>query len=317
MNGEVQAYYNGDYLNINGEPKEAIEIANFANQSIPKQTENKSKSKEKDLVEKSVYDKDFSSSINKDNTCKYCGKHFSHKGSFGRHLDLKKGDSLHPLEQINVIRSTVARRGERNNKRHKKVPNSNITIKEKSKIMASSNIVSENIKEKNKIRRKLRDRHIKSKLMTSQWFIEQFVGKESVTEKSSFARYVSLYLPVKLWPIIPDSSSYDLVMSCMETRNLDKHKLETSFEEWKSLETTRREQIWKTESYNAISATIGNICLVDLHNVKEYIARKEKETFQDICTQDNLDGYLNHGFDKVQVDEPKNVDEFNTFLQNI
>ena len=43
-------------------------------------------------------------------TCQFCHKQFAHKGSLGRHLDFKKGDPWHPIDQVNLIRINASRR---------------------------------------------------------------------------------------------------------------------------------------------------------------------------------------------------------------
>lgn len=236
--------------------------------------------------------------------CSFCNKPFSHQGSYGKHLDYKKGDNVHPLDEVDKIRKAVKRR------------DGSSKVKKKTQILASSKVKlindSADNKEKTKIRRKLRDRHIKSKLLTQDWLINQF-GTTSAIE--SFADLVALYLSLNQWPTtIPDSSTYERVSKVISDRNdfeLSDNLL-TKFMNWQSFSEVKKQELWKNAKSQAIKSTIGDFCLNDLANLKTLVTAKENFYFEQICEKDGLLQYVKEA--PVLEFSDSDTDEFSKYF---
>ena len=112
--------------------------------------------------------------------CEFCEKQFSRKGTYGRHLDTKKGDPKHPLEAVAALRSGVVRRAysagakaasdEYRVDKSKQTPQKDAQKKTKREISRLYNS-KETVKEKNRARRKQRDLRLKAQLMASEWYL--------------------------------------------------------------------------------------------------------------------------------------------------
>ncbi|GEQ72794.1 hypothetical protein JCM33374_g6482 [Metschnikowia sp. JCM 33374] len=108
--------------------------------------------------------------------CGFCGRNFSRKGTYGRHLDSKKGDIRHPADRIEELRGAVVRRAVRGagpttaKAAMQKVAKTKSNQKTKSEISKKYNS-KDAVKEKNKARRKERDLRIKAQLQASEWYV--------------------------------------------------------------------------------------------------------------------------------------------------
>mmetsp|Transcript_3145 Transcript_3145/g.3747 ORF Transcript_3145/g.3747 Transcript_3145/m.3747 type:complete len:394 (+) Transcript_3145:20-1201(+) len=217
--------------------------------------------------------------------CKFCKKHFSHQGSYGRHLDLKKGDELHPMEEIAKIRSKVVRRnGFLDNERLE-------ARKSKKKVASRIYNKRENVKEKNKIRRKLRDRDIKAKLLTNEWFLNQLGGGSTRLEQSTFAKLVCLYIPVNSWPLgsPPGKDIFEnLIAVSANHSNALLEEVKDSYSVWQGYSFEKRRDIWFSEQKQTLEETLGNFTLVDLQERNQIMDKQKKVTFENLCKQDNL-----------------------------
>ena len=111
--------------------------------------------------------------------CPFCGKTFSHPGSLGRHLDLKRGGRLHPAEQIDIIRGDVKRRGDPEE------------IKARRAKRARLYNSRDDVKERAKVRRKAKEKSDRAKAIARKKFIQR-IGVPSLPPHPSFA-YVVLY----------------------------------------------------------------------------------------------------------------------------
>ncbi|EGW34740.1 uncharacterized protein SPAPADRAFT_63972 [Spathaspora passalidarum NRRL Y-27907] len=261
--------------------------------------------------------------------CPYCHKEFTSKGSLGRHLDSKKGDPVHPLDEITAIRSLTKRRivevprGSR--KAAQPAPPSEGTSKKRKvikKSMARSQISvdpASGQREKSKLRRKLRDRRIKAKLLTNEWLLDQFGNYPLVEPKptdpgSKFAHITALYLPVSKWPdSYPDNSSYDLVVNELKTRDrLDLLSILTiAFHTFEQLPLQHKVDIWRRETLRCLRPTIGSFSIADLHELKAVTSKKEQGHFEEICSRDNLSSYvdLDDGREPLPVEEEEEAEE--------
>lgn len=223
--------------------------------------------------------------------CSYCHQSFSHKGSYGRHLDNKKGDSLHPHDEIVEMRSSVIRRTGNTikpptSKVHKRsLVNSNI-----SSHGPESSVVVDKI-EMSKVRRKLRDRHIKSKILTYKWLMDQF-GTISHPSNVSFADSVCLYLPINQWPIkYPDKLCFDQLNTQVSDDDL-KGSIANQFVEWQSLDQEQKKEAWDQTKSQMISQSIGQFSIADLGQMKTVVRQREQQLFTQFCEADNLTKYV-------------------------
>lgn len=171
--------------------------------------------------------------------CGFCGRQFSRKGTYGRHLDSKKGDSSHPAHEVEALRASVVRRGQKREEvaLEKKSGPEKLDIglmpKNPGKVKKSKNEVSrmynskESVKEKNKLRRKERDLRIKARLGACDWYISTLTKgvaqdksvaqnmDQKVEEKkeenhkndaeidgAKYAFIVASHVPPSQWPIL-------------------------------------------------------------------------------------------------------------------
>ena len=217
--------------------------------------------------------------------CKFCKKHFSHQGSYGRHLDLKKGDQLHPVEEIAKIRSKVIRRnGFLDNERIE-------ARKSKKKVASRIYNKRESVKEKNKIRRKLRDREIKAKLLTNEWYLNQLGNGSMKHGLPTFAKIVCLYLPVRSWPVgsPPGDDVFDeLIAISANHSSILLEEVKDSYTIWQSYSFEKRRDLWFAEQKKTLEETLGNFSLIDVQQRNQIIDKQKKDTFQDLCKLDNL-----------------------------
>lgn len=261
--------------------------------------------------------------------CKFCKKQFSHQGSYGRHLDLKKGDKLHPTEEVAKIRNNVIRRnGSLDTDRIE-------ARKTKKKVASKIYNKRENVKEKNKIRRKLRDREIKAKLLTNEWFLDQLGSISTKHSQQSFAMWVCLYLPVANWPVasLPTTTEFNTLLSMLannETNMIDEVK--GAFTLWQGYSPEKQRELWVNEQKTALEETLGNFTLIELQNRSNIMEREKKSIFDNLCKQDNLvpstsqnyqkhmnflDSYESDAEEISQQDQPSSYQhETNNYFEN-
>ncbi|KAJ8139904.1 hypothetical protein OY671_006897 [Metschnikowia pulcherrima] len=179
--------------------------------------------------------------------CEFCGKQFSRKGTYGRHLDTKKGDPNHPLEAVAALRSGVVRRAysagakaasdEYRVDKSKRTPQKNAQKKSKSEISKLYNS-KEIVKEKNKARRKQRDLRLKAQLMASEWYLSSIAQQgqgqnqgqnqasaethldniatpksytEAETCAAKYAFALASHVPLAMWPKNDENPTDDLL----------------------------------------------------------------------------------------------------------
>ncbi|KAG5416727.1 hypothetical protein I9W82_005691 [Candida metapsilosis] len=254
-----------------------------------------------------------------ENLCPFCNKQFAHKGSFLRHLETRKGDSWHPIDECNNIKNQQTRRKSievstlgyggssvgsitsmdstpmgKSSSRKRRVTKKSLARSQMSSDLASGQ------KEKSKLRRKLHDRRIKAKIITNEWLINQFTKKPMPDQDSSpatFCQFIAFYVPIKNWPSlneIPNSSLYDEVLN--QLRKIEQEDLNTLFiqsmQAYEQLDPTERKRIWLEEIQNCLNSSISNFTLFDLNNIKSIIDRREQLIFEGICANDNLSEFV-------------------------
>ncbi|EMG46756.1 hypothetical protein G210_2983 [Candida maltosa Xu316] len=313
--------------------------------------------------------------VNDGQICQFCSKKFSHKTSLNRHLDIKKGDNLHPIDQINLIRSNNHPNSISHNRRRSSEVSFQSMVESNSlnstnntntsttnntaattpvtststsisgvlstapittttntlvggaipmgstattttkkrrmskKSMAVSQMSSDSAsgqKEKSKLRRKLRDRRIKAKILTNEWFQDLFANNllpfyhESNPDPNNpetFVNLVALYLPVNDWPMIssfPDKNCINLIINRMKVRNKLNliNFLNLSFTAYDILNDNQKKILWETQSSNILKSTIGKFSICDLYDIKSVISTREQSNFEEICRNDKLSAFV-------------------------
>lgn len=220
--------------------------------------------------------------------CNFCNAIFKYPGSLGRHLDRKKGDDLHPLEQVQEIRKSTKRR-------KSNTTEVDVLRQVDKKIRGQANSrkynLKEHIKEKNKLRRKTRDRQIKAKLIAHAEFIDRF-GKRHVDLDSNFAYIVCMFLPLNQWPQDPpDSNTFSMLRTRIEQTDLSmvpllKEKATESFERWRKISKDIQENVWQQEKSQCLSNTLGNITLFELQNCSQHLDYQSTKIIEDLEKND-------------------------------
>lgn len=223
-------------------------------------------------------------------TCQFCGKTFQHAGSLGRHLDTQKGKAQHPADDVERIRSGVARRGD---------PEA-IRIRKQERAREYNR--REYVKEKNRQRRKFTSRISRVRESYQLRFCRK-LGNPLLTENPTFADSIVFFLPPFLWPDdeIPDETTQQVAYNWIfaidndlqtTAENVDKSsktneqmreklKLLNNIEseafqklqsgqllaEWLNLNVDVRADLWKKAQRRALCSVLGE------HTVFDFAAR--------------------------------------------
>ncbi|ODQ65883.1 hypothetical protein NADFUDRAFT_51162 [Nadsonia fulvescens var. elongata DSM 6958] len=217
--------------------------------------------------------------------CQFCGKIFSHPGSLGRHLDMKRGSRLHPAEQVDLIRGDVKRRGDvveiraRRAKRAK-VYNARLDVKERARL-----------------RRKQKDRHYKASVEANKKFIGR-LGMPSLPTHPTFAYMVLYFLPPNQWPHDPPTAQTysDLELSLGNLNNADMYQryyefLNVAFETWQQISKQQRQDIWLREIRRAAEESLGNLSLFELASRDFWLLNEEKRLVNETMDCDENGNY--------------------------
>lgn len=211
------------------------------------------------------YESDLKSDLkDKDNklrkSCQFCGKVFTHRGSLGRHLDLKRGTRLHPAAEIDIIRADVKRRGDQ------------VEIKSRRAKRAKLYNSREDVKIRARLRRKSKELSDRAYASARENFIKR-IGLPSLPPHPSFAYVVLYFLPPDQWPHDPPTTqTYTHLESALQPlRNLDTNmfhdyvnKVNVAFEQWSVMNKQSRMEIWTREQRRVAEAALGKLSLYDL-----------------------------------------------------
>ncbi|KAI5966641.1 hypothetical protein KGF57_000605 [Candida theae] len=259
--------------------------------------------------------------INEDKICPFCNKQFTLKGSFQRHLETRKGDQWHPVDECNYLKNQLSRRKStdvsslgyvggnvgsmssldstpmgKSNSRKRRASRKSLARSQMSSDLPSGQ------KEKSKLRRKLRDRRIKAKIITNEWLVNQFTKKpmsdsRQASSPATFCHFVAFYVPVRNWPSLtemPSSALCDEVLSQLRTMELE--DLNTLFiqsmQVYEQLDPTEKKRLWLEEVQNCLNSSISDFTLFDLNNIKSIMDKREQLIFEGICANDNLSAYV-------------------------
>lgn len=239
-------------------------------------------------------------------TCQFCGHVFTHPGSLGRHLDLKRGTRLHPADQIDLIRKNVKRRGDV------------VEVKARRAKRARMYNSREDVRERSRLRRKRRDREEKARIKAKEAFIES-IGKPTLPPHPSFAYLVLFFLPPSQWPHDPPTSqTLVLLKSTLEAsfsqpeKNMTEdpsvssmrnetdsnqnlfeeytNKVNVAFEQWRLINKASKMTIWAREQRRIAEAALGSLSLYDLGTRDRWIEREERKLVDEEEEHDKLKG---------------------------
>lgn len=138
--------------------------------------------------------------------CPFCSKTFQHQGSLGRHLDHQKGNELHPASEVAKLRGKVARRGNPDEVRARRVERSREYNRR------------DYVKEKNRVRRQLQARFQKARDAELRRFYRR-IALPSVPAVPTFPFMVLMFLPCALWPQDPPTAeTYRMLREYLEEK---------------------------------------------------------------------------------------------------
>lgn len=243
------------------------------------------------------------------NQCQFCGKTFQQAGSLGRHLDTQKGNELHPVDEIEKIRSNVARRGNPD------------AVKARRQKRSKEYNRREYVKEKNRIRRKATSKLSRVKESYQMKFYRK-ISHPVLPSHPSFPRLVLFFLPPNTWPHDPPTTqTFKTLVMWLEKNNdvrsrvpfLNEgltingclEKLSVSFESWQKLSTEDKKDMWNREQRVILQQSLGNLTVFDFairDNWAKHLMHEKKYELSNTTNSEN-----NNLEDKVDSDE--NIDE--------
>lgn len=240
-------------------------------------------------------------SDNSKRECRFCGKTFQHAGSLGRHLDNQKGNELHPLEEVEKIRSNVARRGDPEAIKARRLQRS----KEYNR--------REYVKEKNRLRRKFTSKLSRVKESYQMKFYRK-INHPTLPTHPSFPRMVLFFLPPNAWPHDPPTAqTFKTLVMWLESNQevqlriphltksstVQNHleKLTIGFENWQTLSTEDKKDMWIREQRAVFQQLLGDLSIFDFairdnwakHLMEEKKAEidKQKEIYHDVLMSES------------------------------
>lgn len=203
--------------------------------------------------------------------CVFCTKKFSSKSTLGRHLDSKKGDSVHPEDEVQRVRGNVVRRGDKKDVQELEARRSKVSKKYNSKL---------DVKEKNKFRRKLRDQRIKARLRATDWYLAK-LSRSQNAKIDTFPAMVAAHLPPNQWPGVDDIPGQEqlnhLLGRVEEVQIIDLGRLYSLFEDWGRLSAEDQRKIWMREVWLALQGHLGGNSLWEISEAKGLVERKQEE----------------------------------------
>lgn len=233
--------------------------------------------------------------MNKENNklhCKFCERPFSTKSTLGRHLDQRSGDERHPSAEIAQLRENVARRGE-----HRKPSEPSKVDKLKRQKISKNYNEKEDVRERNKERRRNRDERIKAQLQAFQWYIDK-LSKPTKTEQTeaSTARFpllVARVLQPEQWA---ENNAYPgqeqlnhLVGKIDEIDNTDLTRLLEDFKIWDQEKPDTKQELWIKSVFSCVKTGLQGISIRELEDAKRIVELKQKE-FMDSKSNEFLVG---------------------------
>lgn len=216
--------------------------------------------------------------------CSFCDKEYASKSSLGRHLDTKKDDDLHPLDDIDALRHKVVRRGDDH------LPEEH--IRKRRAVLAKYN-AKEDVKEKNKLRRRERDIRIKARLEALSWFIDKLNKTSAASiqhDYSNFPLSVAYLLPPVDWPDkYPGQPEFNELLNKVRTDQSE--RLLKSYNDWERRSEEEKLAAWAQQVSHAVRASLGSMSLKELHDAVETVESKTRSLF-DTYLRAEMMGFL-------------------------
>lgn len=216
-------------------------------------------------------------------TCAFCGRDFSTKGTYGRHLDSKKGDLRHPHEEVEALRKHVVRRGERDQ-------NGPEVKKRRSEISKRYNEKLD-VKERNRSRRRERDMQLKAKLAAYDWFMGLL--PQPSLELRSFPYLVATLIPANSWPAdgaLPSGPEFNLVLTKLTAIDTSKSdRLYSLYGSWKLLPENEQRLMWERERSKALCENLKDTSLWEVANARKLVKNKQAELYDQYAQRDLFD----------------------------
>ncbi|KAG7820853.1 hypothetical protein KL942_000142 [Ogataea angusta] len=253
--------------------------------------------------------------------CRFCGKTFAHPGSLGRHLDNRKGSPMHPADQIERIRSNVARRGNPEEVRARRAERARLYNRR------------DYVKLKNRERRRTQSKVYRVRENAQLQFYKS-ISTPFLAAHPSFPRMVLFFLAPKDWPHDPPTfqTHETLIMhldSDPELRkrlpylsaNLGiddyKEKLKTAYENWMTLSNEAKKEMWSREQRLCAQDALGSLSLFDFAIREKWAHKltndKKQEIMQSTKSESMGSPNYNDSSDSDSSRDVKNVlcpDEF-------
>ncbi|TID29628.1 hypothetical protein CANINC_001747 [Pichia inconspicua] len=251
-------------------------------------------------------------------TCQFCSKTFQHVGSLGRHLDRQKGNALHPLEEVEKIRSNVVRRGNTE------------AIKERKLKRTREYNRREYVKERNRLRRKMNRKLERVKESYKSRFY-RMINHPKLPSHPSFPRMVLFFLPANMWPHDPPTTqTFKSLISWLEknieVRNKIVHltsifgsmqnlleKLTIAFENWQTLTIDERIDMWDREQRVISQQLLGNLTVFDFATRDMWAKQLVEIKKSDLLRHENEN--MDASFEQFDLRRPKFQDKSNSFTQ--
>lgn len=250
--------------------------------------------------------------------CPFCQRTFSHPGSMGRHLDLKKGTRLHPADLIERIRADVKRRGDAEK------------VKQRRRVRARKYNAREDVKERSKVKRRTREKIARAKRVALTTFVNT-LGKPQLQPHPSFPRLVLYFLSPDQWPHDPPTlETYRLLCGFLNSKFLEGHqgeevrfydeimqKVHTASENWLTISETSKQEIWIRELRRAAEDSLRGTSLYDLGNRENWIIQEahrlvETNAHKDESDEDHSDDDDENEQDETKKESQRSEDNINT-----
>lgn len=214
--------------------------------------------------------------------CQFCEKSFASKSTYGRHLDSKRADPLHPDSEVDAIRKNVVRRGEN---RQVSSDRQLVSKTTRQKVSRTYNSKQE-VKEKNKRRRKERDVGIKAMLHAHNWYLSKLASGR-IDEPKTFIEMVALYIVPLKWPDLgkfPGEAEFQKLLATLVGK-LAPHRVFASWEEWKKYDGDKLGK-WQHVSDKALRHALGESSLYEIVNCVDLVAKKQQENYDEYSQSD-------------------------------
>lgn len=215
--------------------------------------------------------------------CRFCRKVFASKSTYGRHLDLKRADALHPAPEVDAIRGAVVRRGE-----NRQLDETRLAQLKKGRQRASRAYnAKEDVRERNKQRRKQRDTRISASVRANEWFLTKLSGGE-IGGCKTFTQMVAVHLPPTEWPEegVPGETQLQKLLATQLGENPD--QVFAAWNKWKSADGDKL-AIWQQDSRNAAIGALKGTSVFELVNCRQVVEAKRREVYDQLSQPDLFD----------------------------